>query len=43
MEVYALHLGLGKHLKSPRFVPVTNHKTIWKYRGQIPQGQTEMY
>jgi 3-hydroxymyristoyl/3-hydroxydecanoyl-(acyl carrier protein) dehydratase len=43
MQAYALHLDLGKHLKSPQFVPVVNHQVIWKYRGQIPHGQTQMY
>jgi acyl transferase domain-containing protein/3-hydroxymyristoyl/3-hydroxydecanoyl-(acyl carrier protein) dehydratase len=43
IQVYALHLDLGKHLKSPRFVQVIDHKTVWKYRGQIPPDQPEMY
>lgn len=43
MQVYALHLDLGKHLKSPRFKHVIDHKIDWKYRGQITPGQTEMY
>ncbi len=45
MQVYALQLDLGKHLKSPRFGQLLNHEIVWKYRGQIPQpnDQTEMY
>jgi 3-hydroxymyristoyl/3-hydroxydecanoyl-(acyl carrier protein) dehydratase len=43
MQVYALHLDLGKQFKSPRFVQLTDHQIVWKYRGQIPHGQTEMY
>jgi len=45
MQVYALQLDLGKHLKSPRFGQLIDHEIIWKYRGQIPQpdAHTEMY
>ncbi len=45
MQVYALQLDLGKHLKSPRFGQVIDHEIVWKYRGQIPQPDvhTEMY
>ena len=43
IQVYALHLDLGKHLKSPRFIQLLNHKIVWKYRGQIPPNQPEMY
>ncbi|AFY47240.1 polyketide synthase family protein [Nostoc sp. PCC 7524] len=43
MQAYALHLDLGKYMKSPRFVPVIDHQVIWKYRGQIPHTQTQMY
>jgi PfaB family protein len=43
MQVYALQLGLGKHLKSPQFTSLTDHITIWKYRGQIPHLPTNMY
>jgi len=43
MQVYALHLDLGKPFKSPRFVSVGDHKVVWKYRGQIPHGHTEMH
>ncbi|MBN3927939.1 PfaB family protein [Nostoc sp. NMS4] len=43
MQAYALHLDLGKQMKSPRFVPVMDHQVVWKYRGQIPQTQTLMY
>ncbi|MEH2395688.1 MAG: beta-ketoacyl synthase N-terminal-like domain-containing protein [Nostoc sp.] len=43
LQAYALHLDLGKQMKSPRFVPVMDHQVVWKYRGQIPQTQTLMY
>lgn len=45
MQVYALQLDLGKHLKSPRFAQLIDHEIIWKYRGQIPQPEvhTDMY
>jgi PfaB family protein len=42
LQVYVLQLDLGKHLKSPSFKATTDIITTWKYRGQIPQGQTEM-
>ena len=37
MQVYALHLDLGKHFHSPCFTHLEQHQTTWKYRGQIPQ------
>jgi PfaB family protein len=43
MQVYVLELGFGKHFQSPQFTSLTDHTTIWKYRGQIPHGETEMY
>jgi PfaB family protein len=43
MQVYALQLDLGKNIKSPRFIQYVDHKTIWKYRGQIPPNQPQMY
>ncbi len=42
MQVYALEMDLGKHLQSPTFKALTNHTTVWKYRGQIPHGQADM-
>ena len=42
MQVYALEMDLGKHLKSPTFKPLIDHATTWRYRGQIPHGQTDM-
>jgi PfaB family protein len=42
MQVYALEMGLGKHLQSPSFKPSVDHTTTWKYRGQIPIGQADM-
>ena len=35
MQVYALHTGLGRDLKSPHFAAPVGQRTIWKYRGQI--------
>ncbi len=42
MRVYALHLDAGKHMTSPYFRQPSDHKTAWKYRGQIPEGETTM-
>ena len=42
MQVYALEMDLGKHLKSPTFKPLIDHATTWRYRGQIPHGQIDM-
>ena len=35
MQVYALHNGLGRDLRSPHVAPPVGQRTIWKYRGQI--------
>ncbi len=35
MQVFALQQNLGEHFQSPKFVQLKNHKTVWKYRGQI--------
>ena len=43
MQVYALQQDLGKDFKSPTFVQVANHKTNWKYRGQILLPVKEMH
>lgn len=43
MQVFALKQDLGKDFKSPKFVQVPNHKTIWKYRGQILLSVKEMH
>ncbi len=43
MQVYALQQDLGKDFKSPKFVQVPNHKTVWKYRGQILLSVKEMH
>jgi 3-hydroxymyristoyl/3-hydroxydecanoyl-(acyl carrier protein) dehydratase len=43
MQLYALQYDLGKQFKSPRFKQIVDHETIWKYRGQIPHEQIEMY
>jgi 3-hydroxymyristoyl/3-hydroxydecanoyl-(acyl carrier protein) dehydratase len=43
MQVFALKQDLGNEFKSPRFVQVPNHKTVWKYRGQILPSVKEMH
>ena len=43
MQVYALQQGLGESFKSPRFVQLNNHTTVWKYRGQILTPVKEMH
>jgi 3-hydroxymyristoyl/3-hydroxydecanoyl-(acyl carrier protein) dehydratase len=43
MQVYALQQDLGKDFKSPRFVQLDNHTTVWKYRGQILTPVKEMH
>ncbi|MEO0790314.1 MAG: PfaB family protein, partial [Bacteroidota bacterium] len=42
MQVYALHQDLGKDFISPKFEQVFDHKTVWKYRGQILLDVKEM-
>ena len=43
MQVFALQQDLAKDFKSPKFVQLKNHKTIWKYRGQILTNVKEMH
>jgi PfaB family protein len=43
MQVFALQQDLGAAFKSPKFVQVANHKTVWKYRGQILLSVKEMH
>ena len=43
MQVFVLQQDLGKDFKSPKFVQLSNHKTIWKYRGQILRDVREMH
>lgn len=43
MQVYALQQDVGKDFQSPRFVQLANHKTVWKYRGQILLHVKEMH
>ncbi|MCB0580281.1 MAG: PfaB family protein [Phaeodactylibacter sp.] len=43
MQVFALQQDLGKDFASPKFVQLPNHKTVWKYRGQILQHVKEMH
>jgi len=43
MQVFALQQDLGKDFRSPRFVQLDNHTTVWKYRGQILRPVREMY
>jgi 3-hydroxymyristoyl/3-hydroxydecanoyl-(acyl carrier protein) dehydratase len=35
IQVFALQQKIGENLPNPRFSQVDNHKTVWKYRGQI--------
>lgn len=43
MQVFALQQDLGKDFKNPKFVQLANHKTVWKYRGQILLPVKEMH
>ncbi|MEM8891190.1 MAG: beta-hydroxydecanoyl-ACP dehydratase, partial [Bacteroidota bacterium] len=43
MQVYALQQDLGKSFINPKFVQLKNHKTVWKYRGQILLNVKEMH
>jgi 3-hydroxymyristoyl/3-hydroxydecanoyl-(acyl carrier protein) dehydratase len=43
MQVFALQQDLGAAFKSPKFVQVPSHKTVWKYRGQILLPVKEMH
>jgi PfaB family protein len=43
MQVFALQQDLGAAFQSPKFVQVPNHKTVWKYRGQILLSVKEMH
>ena len=43
MQVFALQQDLGKDFISPKFVQLPNHKTVWKYRGQILLPVKEMH
>lgn len=43
MQTFALQQDLGKEFKSPKFVQLDNHKTVWKYRGQILLGVENMH
>jgi len=42
MQTFALQQDLGKDFASPKFVQLKNHKTVWKYRGQILWKPAEM-
>jgi len=42
MQTFALQQDLGKDFVSPKFVQLKNHKTVWKYRGQILWKPAEM-
>jgi PfaB family protein len=35
LEAYVLHCGLDRGMRSPRFGPIADQCTVWKYRGQI--------
>ena len=41
--LFALQQDLGKDFQSPKFVQIPNHKTVWKYRGQILLSVKEMH
>ena len=43
MQVFALQQDLGTEFNSPKFVQLPNHKTNWKYRGQIFQHVKNMH
>ena len=43
MQVFVLQQDLGRDFISPKFVQLANHKTVWKYRGQILLEVKEMH
>jgi PfaB family protein len=43
MQTFAIQQDLGKDFKNPKFVQLDNHKTLWKYRGQILLGVENMH
>jgi len=43
MQVFALQQDLGKDFNNPKFVQLAQHKTVWKYRGQILLPVKEMH
>ncbi len=43
IQTFALQQDLGKDIRSPKFVQLANHKTNWKYRGQILLPVKEMH
>lgn len=43
MQIFVIQQDLGKEFKSPKFVQLANHKTVWKYRGQILLSVKEMH
>ena len=42
LQLFALQQGIGKNLQNVTFQHPAPHKTVWKYRGQILQGDPEM-
>ena len=42
MQIFALQQGLADHLPDVSFRQLAPHQTIWKYRGQILQTDSEM-
>lgn len=42
IQLFALQQELGKNLQNVAFKHLVPHETIWKYRGQILQGDPEM-
>ncbi|RLD42104.1 MAG: PfaB family protein [Bacteroidetes bacterium] len=43
MQIFALQQDLAKDFRSPKFVQLAGHKTVWKYRGQILTDVKEMH
>ena len=43
MQVFALQQDLAKEFRSPKFVQLADHKSEWKYRGQILSPVEEMH
>ena len=42
LKAYAVAAGLGSRFTRPRFGQAADHRTVWKYRGQIVRTDREM-
>lgn len=42
LQTFVLQQGIGAELNNPCFIQLPNHKTVWKYRGQILAHVDEM-